>query len=171
MRLKTRAKAGRLGVAKAVITSPACVLVALLSALAYYLLFFGVMKYENNSMFLMTVPGYLIGSLIITGSALLAVSAFAVLKSFRAASAASDSAASVLASSCGCLLAGCGCYSPIVASVLYAVGFGTLQVSGVISALADYQIGIIVILIVVNLALIYHQLGRIGRRLHKSAQG
>ena len=166
MKQKVRVKAGRIGAAKAVIASPACVLVALLLAVAYYLLFFGTVTYENKGMFLATVPGYLIGTLIFTGAALLAVSAFEVLRSFRIASATSSGAIGVLTSSCGSLIAGCGCYSPILSSALYAVGFGTIQVSEVISTLADYQAWIIVIFAAVNLALIYYQLGRISRGMN-----
>jgi hypothetical protein len=169
MKPKARIRAGRLGVAKAVLASPACVLVALLSAAAYYLLFFGAVTYENKGLFIVTVPGYLIGALIATASALLAVSAFELIRSFQVASATSSDAVSVITSSCGLLIAGCGCYSPIIASALYAVGFGAIQVSGALSVLADYQSWIIVLLVAVNLALIHYQLGRVSRGIRLKA--
>jgi hypothetical protein len=163
MKSRSGTRRGRLAAAKEVISSPACIAVAILAAFAYYLLFFSAIKYGSKGVFLLSVPDYLLYSLIGTASALLAVSAFAVLGSFRVRMAASEDVVSVLASSCGCLIAGCGCYSPIVASALYAVGLGTIQVSGVLSALADYQVWLVAIFALVNVALIYHQLGFIAR--------
>lgn len=164
MRPRSGRGPGRLAAAKEVISSPVCVIVALLSVCAYYLLFFSAVQYGNKGVFILSVPSYLVYSLIITASALLAVSAFALLKSFHVRAATSESAVSVLASSCGCLIAGCGCYSPIIASALYAIGFGTLQVSGAISVLANYQAWLILLFILANIVLIYHQLGVIAHR-------
>jgi len=170
MRPRSGKSPGRLAAAKEVISSPVCIVVALLSVCAYYLLFFGAIEYGNKGVFILSVPIYLVYALIITASALLAVSAFAVLKSFHVRAATSEGAVSVIASSCGCLIAGCGCYSPIIASALYAIGFGTIQVSGAISALASYQAWLILLFVLANLVLIYHQLGVIARR-HMKVSG
>jgi hypothetical protein len=46
---------------------------------------------------------------------------------------------------------------------MYAIGFGTLQVSGAISFLGVYQAWFVVLFVAANLIFIYYQLGRITR--------
>ncbi|VVB76814.1 Uncharacterised protein [uncultured archaeon] len=157
-------KQSKIGVLRTVFTSPSYLAVAAASAVFYYFLFFYMIEYSNRGLFLLTVPIYLMYALIATGAVLLTVSAYAITRSIRMAPVgASGSVLSVFTSSFGCMVAGCGCYAPVLSSILYIIGFGSFQVSGAIALMGNYQVEFIALLIIINLAFIYYQTSRITR--------
>lgn len=154
----------RLEILKSVFTSPFYILLTIVGVVAYYELFHYLIASSNNGLFFVTVPMYLIYALILSASVLLATSVYAVIKSIKARYAGAEGGVlSLLTSSIGGLVVGCSCYAPIFSSILYAVGFGTIQVSSAISFLGVYQAWFVVIFIAANLTFIYYQLGRIIR--------
>lgn len=154
----------RLDALKATFTSPFYIFITALAIIAYYELFYYVILTGNKGLFLVTVPIYLVYALVLSASVLLALSIFAVAHSIRAKYAGAEgSLLSIVTASLGDLVVGCSCYAPILSSVMYAVGFGTLAVGDAISFLGDYQTWFVVVFIVANLIFIYYQLGRITR--------
>lgn len=161
---KARKKLGRAKVFKQIFTSPLYILLTIVALIAYYWLFKFLIVSSNDGFFFITVPIYLIYALIISASLLLSTSVYAVSKSIKAKYAAAEGGAlSILTSSVGGLIVGCSCYAPILSSMLYAIGFGTIQVSSAISFLGVYQAWFVVVIVAANLIFIYYQLGRITR--------
>ncbi|MDE1874196.1 MAG: hypothetical protein KGI04_03710 [Candidatus Micrarchaeota archaeon] len=157
-------KPRRLDVFKRIFTSPFYILVAIVAIVAYYALFSYLIISSNKGIFLVTAPIYLVYALILSAAVLLATSVYAVSVSIRARYAGAEgSALSIITSSFGGLIIGCNCYAPIFASMLYAIGFGSLQVSSAISFLGVYQVWLVALLVAANLIFIYYQLGRIMR--------
>ncbi|MCL5239632.1 MAG: hypothetical protein M1286_04160 [Candidatus Marsarchaeota archaeon] len=147
-----------------IFASPFYIAVVVAAIAVYYELFHYLIVSSNDGIFLVTVPLYLIYALIFTASLLFATSVFAVGKSVKARYAGAEGGVlSAFTSSIGGLVVGCSCYAPIFSSVLYAIGFGTLQVSSAISFLGAYQSWFVVVFIAANLIFIYYQLGRIIR--------
>jgi hypothetical protein len=159
-----KAKLHKLEVLKKIFTSPFYILITIAAIVAYYELFQYLILSSNKGLFLVTVPLYLIYALVFSASVLLTTSVYAVHSSIRARYAGAEGGVlSVLSSSLGGLVVGCSCYAPILSSVMYAIGFGTLQVSGAISFLGVYQAWFVVLFVAANLIFIYYQLGRITR--------
>ncbi len=154
-----------------IFSSPFYIAVGIAAIAVYYELFHYMITSSNEGIFLVTVPLYMVYALILTAAVLLTTSIYAVGKSLRIKYAGAEGGIlSIFTSSVGGLVVGCSCYAPIFSSVLYAVGFGTLQVSSAISFLGAYQEWFVVLFIAANLIFIYYQLGRIIRigGLHKS---
>ncbi len=157
-------KLRRASVLKQIFTSPLYILITIAALVAYYELFTFLIVSSNEGIFFVTVPIYLIYALIFSASLLMSTSIYAVSQSIKAKYAGAEGGVlSVFTSSIGGLVVGCSCYAPIFSSLLYAVGFGTLQVSSAISFLGVYQTWFVAVFIAANLIFIYHQLGRITR--------
>jgi hypothetical protein len=148
---------------KKIFAAPPFVMVAALAAAAYYLLFFYVMNYGLGVVLPNASSIYPVYALIASSAVLVSLGAYELSKSLGALSAGETEAVSVCTASFGFMIAGCGCYAPVVSSLLYLLGMGAVQVSGVISLLGDYQEWFIFLLIIINLAFIYYQSGRIAR--------
>lgn len=162
VRQKT-ATEGRAGVLKRVFSSPRYVLLALLAAGAYYLLFLYVMDYGGMGAPFIAVPIYLLGTLIASSVVLVSLSAYELARRLLVITASEGGTIGVCTASFGCMIAGCGCYAPLVSSLLYTLGMGAIQVSGVIALLGNYQEWLMFLLIIINLAFIYYQTGRMAR--------
>ena len=155
-------KPRRLEILSTILTSPIYLALTLLGLLGYSEVFYYLILASNKGVFLVTVPIYLIYALTLSAALLLTTSIYAVSRSIHAKYAGAEGGAlSILTSSAGSLVVGCSCYAPIISSALYAIGFGTIQVSGVISFLGVYQLWFVVAFVVLNLLFIYYQLGRI----------
>lgn len=149
-------------VLKQIFTAPFYILLTIVEVIIYYGIFYYLILASNRGIFLVTVPMYFIYVLILSSSVLLTTSIYAVSKSIRARyTGAEGGILSMLTSSVGGLVAGCNCYAPIISSVMYALGFGTLGVSSAISFLGAYQAWLVGLFVSVNLIFIYYQLGRI----------
>ncbi len=168
--MKTRAlrMRGRVAVLKRLFVSPRYVIVAALAAAAYYFLFFYVVSYGMGIAFV-TSPVYLVYALIASSAVLAALGAYE-LGGLLLVPAGEAEALSVCTASFGFAIAGCGCYAPLVSSLLYMMGLGAIQVSGVIALLGNYQAWLISLLIIINLAFIYYQTGRISRKRRVSGR-
>ncbi|MDE1855114.1 MAG: hypothetical protein KGH57_02220 [Candidatus Micrarchaeota archaeon] len=154
----------KVDVLKKVFASPFYIFLAIAAVVAYYWLFYYLITVSNKGLFFVTVPMYLIYALILSASVLVTLSVYAVSNSLKTKySGAEGGLLSVATSAFGGFIVGCNCYAPIFSSVLYAIGFGTLQVSSAISFLGAYQLWFVVLLIAANLIFIYYQLGRITR--------
>ena len=157
-------KPQRLHALEQIFTSPPYIVITIAALVAYYELFTFLIVSSNKGIFFITVPIYLIYALILSASLLMSTSIYALSQSIKAKYAGAEGGVlSVFSSSIGGLVVGCSCYAPIFSSLLYAVGFGTLQVSSAISFLGVYQAWFVVVFIAANLIFIYHQLGRITR--------
>ncbi len=154
----------RIHVLKSVFSSPLYILITIVAAIAYYELFKYLVLISNKDVFFITAPVYLIYALILSAAVLMTTSIYAIAKSLRAKYAGAEGGIlSIITSSLTGLVIGCSCYAPILASVMYAIGFGTLAVSDAISFVGDYQNWLLVLFIALNLIFIYYQLGRITR--------
>ena len=159
MRRLRRAAWGRAVALKKVFTSPRYALFALVAAAAYYLLFFYIVNYGSGLPFA-TAPVSLVYALIASSAVLVSLSAYVMMESLRVVTGGASGAVGVCTASFGCMIAGCGCYAPAVSSLLYLMGLGAIQVSGIVALLGNYQAGLISLLIAINLALICYQSGR-----------
>jgi len=157
-------------VLKKVLSSPRYALAALAAAAAYYLLFLYVMDYGMGVPFV-AVPMYLVFALIASSAVLVSLSAYELARRLLVVTAGEGGAISVCTASFGCMIAGCGCYAPLVSSLLYTMGLGAIQVSGAIALLGDYQEWLIFLLIIINLGFIYYQSGRMARTAKSSRRG
>jgi hypothetical protein len=153
---------------KKIFTAPLFVVVAALAAAAYYVLFFYVMNYGMGAVLPNATSVYPVYVLIASSAVLVSLGAYELAKSLGVVGAGEAEAVSVCTASFGFMIAGCGCYAPVVSSLLYLMGMGAVQVSGVISLLGNYQEWLIFLLIIINLAFIYYQSGRIARRARAS---
>lgn len=168
-RSRSRRETTRVGVLRAIFTSPVYVALTALFIVLYYAFFYYLILASDRGIFLVTAPIYLVYALVVSASLLLAASVYVISRSIHAKYAGAEgSALSVITSALNGLIVGCNCYAPILSSALYALGFGTLGVSSAISFLGAYQAELLLVFIAMNLAFLYYQLGRMVR-INKSA--
>lgn len=147
-----------------VFTNPFYMLLTMVAFITYYEIFNYVILASNLGIFFVTIPIYMVYALILSGAVLIAISAHSIVSSVRAKYAGMEGGAlSIITSSFGSLIVGCSCYAPILSSILYAMGFGVLQVGDTIAFLGDNQLSFVLVFIAANLIFIYYQLGRITR--------
>lgn len=161
---KRPARLSRAAVLRKIFTSPFYILLTVVAAIAYYWLLKYQILASNKGVFFITVPMYWVYALILSAAALMAVSIYAVSNLLRTKYAGVGGGLfSIITSSIGGLVISCSCYAPVLASVMYAIGFGVLQVGDTIAFLGDNQLWFVLAFIAVNLIFIYYQLGRITR--------
>jgi hypothetical protein len=155
-------KAGVLHSLVAVYSSWTTILTNALFFVGYFLLFYAVIYYSNFGFFLLTVPSYLLGLLVLASSCSATV-AVAYLRISRRRNSIPGVAQSPIGVALVAFVASCSCNIPLLAPILYFIGLNAIEVSGVISFLASYQAAIFEVIIVVNLLSIYYYLSLISR--------
>lgn len=118
----------------------------------YYGVFYYAVRAQNLGVFLVAIPQLLLLALLASSAALVALSAENLIVALRRVSAMQASAGSATFAA-GVAVASCACSSPVIASALYLLGANALQVSSVLAVVADHQVEMVSILVLVNLVL------------------
>jgi hypothetical protein len=132
-------------------------------ALVYYLLFRYLVTLSNHGILFLSVPAYLIYALDILASILITSGIYSIVRTTgkRRVSGSSSgfvSAASILAAG---ISVGCACQAPILYSILYLVGLNSIEASGIVVTIVDYNIEILWLLVLINLIMIFIVASRI----------
>ncbi len=151
---------------KKVFSKPLYISIAIAAFIAYYLFYNYLIRLSSYGIFITTVPMYLVGLLIATSAILLSLSVFGIVESRRrrkllSKSAIPSSAISVAMPSVGGLVASCGCETPILGSILYPLGLNFMVVGNVISFISRYNFALLGGFIMINLIMIFYQLGKV----------
>ena len=137
--------------------------IALAGAIAYFALFAYMIKLSNYGIFIVTVPIYLVYAMVLTAGILLALGVYSVrMALLRPAAGAEEGALSVILPTVGGLVATCACNYSLFGLLLVSIGISSLEVSGIMAAVAAYQLWILSAIIVINLLLIYYYSGRLA---------
>ncbi len=151
----------RLKILADIFRSPVYIAIAAVGSVAYYFLFYFFTKL-NAGLFLVTVPMYLIYLLIATGAATLAVGVYGIVAYKRSSNVAACSV-TTLTPIVGGLVVSCGCGSAVLTPFLLTLGFNALQAVAISTTLARYNVLLVISLILINLLLLYYQLGSLRR--------
>jgi len=148
-----------------IFTSPAYLAIAVVSFIAYYLLFKFFASLESRLFVFITVPSFLIYLLAASAAILLTTSVFASVAAYHKlkAGAATCAVTSGITSAFGGLVAGCGCNASFMFALLSALGVGVLPASAFVAFLARYNVEILLVLTLINLLLAYYQLGIVAK--------
>jgi hypothetical protein len=140
------------------------ILLNIVVGIAYYYLFQYLILLSSRGLVIQTAPPILVYSLDLSASVVLTLSVYSVhqrLSKKRIEAGASSSVVgtgSILAAG---ITAGCACQAPILYSVLYFLGLNALEASGFVALVNEYQIPILLILILINAIVIFITLTRI----------
>ena len=159
----TESKISRLAVLKSIFTRPAYIFAAFASAIIYYYIFYYVIIRSNSGLFFITVPAYLVYTLIASAAILLTIGVYSIHLSLKATKPIYGSAAGSATAVIGSVVASCGCTEPIFATILYTFGFNSIAVSSFISTVSRYQSTILMLFILLNLILIYRYTTALSR--------
>ncbi len=129
---------------------------------AYYLAFYASILYSNFGFFLLTIPFYLLGLLVLASSTLATV-AVSYLRISRRKRTLPGMAQSPIGVALGAFVASCSCSLPLIAPALYFIGLNALEVSGIVSFFASYQEAIVQAMVLLDLLSIYYYLRLISR--------
>lgn len=154
-------KSQRLSILARIFKSPAYIATAIAGAAAYYFLFYLFAKL-NAGLFLVTVPMYLIYLLVATGAITLTIGIYGVA-AYRRSSQIATCSVSTLTPIVGGLVVSCGCGSALLTPFLLTLGFNALQAVAISTTLARYNSLLVTSLIIINLLLVYYQLGSLRR--------
>jgi len=138
--------------------------VLVVSALLYFSIFQYLVASSNFGIVPLTVPIYLLYLLVATASIQVALSIYLVAQTatrIRIVRETSRGILGTLSVIVGGLSAGCSCQAPVLYSLLYFLGFNSLEASSFVVMFAKFQIEIFVAIILINLVFIYHSLSRI----------
>lgn len=146
-----------------VYSSKVNILVNLIALLVYYAIFYLGIKLSNSGIFLVTIPGYLLYSFLITSSILFTVGFHYFRTSMRKRQIMMAGTTSALGVMVGTIVASCTCSVPLVAPLLYFLGVNAVGVGFVISTIADFQTQLIIGIILADVFLIYLYLRQLSR--------
>ncbi len=139
-------------------------------AAIYYLLIEYIIASSNyGNSFFVTIPQYLIYALVLSASALMALSIY-VTYSLHSLGKGTNGIFGMAAAVVGGAIAGCGCSAPLIAAPLYALSLNALEVSSVISWVADYQVYLILAAILINIVLFAMNLPNVRKCIPKASK-
>ena len=159
-----RPKKSAMGRAKklvAIVTKPIYLAVLIVAAIIYYYVFYYLITSSNYGLFLLTVPIYLLYTLVITSALLLTIAVSSIHGGIKYGRAITGSVSGSIILLAGGTIASCACTVPIFVSLLYIVGATVADVTLINFYISTYQLYLFSALILANLALIYHYLGRL----------
>ncbi|MGC8648951.1 MAG: hypothetical protein ACP5UN_01890 [Candidatus Micrarchaeia archaeon] len=136
---------------------PIYIVMNIIFVIAYYYLFFFIVKFQNSFLFI-TIPIWLVYSLILSSSILITISIYSLLNSGFSFSNGSMGLASALTTFISSVVVGCGCTAPIIFS-LAALGLSSLQLVALNSFFASNQLLIVVSMLIINLLFIIYYAG------------
>ena len=163
--VKSNGRASQTGVLRSLFVLYSSWVTLLMNAvffLAYYATFYVFITDSNFGFFFLTIPYYLLVILVLASSSLATV-AVSYLRLSRRKATLPGMAQSPIGVALGALVASCSCSLPLLGPALLFIGLNAVEVSGVISFFASYQINIIEAIIVVDLVSIYYYLRLISR--------
>jgi hypothetical protein len=164
MQSRKTLRTGRIGAFATVFREPRYIAIALLGAIAYYFVYFIIIRASNYGIFLITVPLYLIYAIAATSGILLALSAFSIAKSLLSLKAGTAGGiASAFIPSVGSMVATCACSYPILGSFLFFLGVNAFELSSIVSVISQYELEATFLIVVVNMLLLFYYSGRIAR--------
>ncbi len=160
---KNRARIGRLSVIGSLLLSPVYLAITVAGSLFYFLIFDYLITASNYGIFLVTVPIYLIYIMVASAGLLLALGIFSISKALLGtASGVGEGTMSALLPTIGGLVATCACSYSLLAALLAFFGINALEVSGIVSGIALYQLWLLAAVVLINLALIYYYSGKVA---------
>ncbi len=155
---------GETKVLKSIYASPYYVAFNAAADVLYYF-FFRFVFSLSGTVLLLEIPNYMIYALALSASMLLTAGAYSVASALSGKGGISDGALSAATTAAGGVIASCGCQAPILGTLLYAVGFNAIAVSGVLAIVGTYQMLFFTVLIAINLLFLYYTLRRTASRL------
>ncbi len=150
----------RVNTAIRIFSHPLYLSIAVLSAIAFFYIFYYLISLSANGAFLILIPIYMIYALVITSGILFSISAFAIIHSISKRAGAASGVASALLPAVGGFVVSCGCTFPLLASIFIFLGINTFEAVGIISLIGGYQAEIISAMILANLLMIIYYLGK-----------
>lgn len=145
----------------AIVTKPIYLAVLIVAAIIYYYVFYYLITSSNYGLFLLTIPVYLLYALVITSALLLTIAVSSIHGGIKYGRAITGSVSGSIILLAGGTIASCACTVPIFVSLLYILGATVADVTLINFYISTYQLYILGALILANLALIYHYLGRL----------
>ncbi len=144
-----------------VLRKPIYLTVFAVTAIIYYMVFYYLIISSNYGIFLITIPTYMLYLLVITSALLLTVAVSSIHGHIKYARAISGSVSGSIIMLAGGTIASCACTVPIFISLLYVFGGTVADVTLLNFYISTYQIYLMAILILLNLGIIYHYLGKV----------
>ena len=140
-------------------------LITAVAGLVYYWIFQVFVAASSGGIVLLVVPLNLVYTLDISASILITLGIFSFRLAIRRAkivTSTSSSAVSTFSILAAGVSAGCACQAPILFNLLYFLGLNSLEASSIVVSINDYQIQIILALIVLNVIMILVTASRIA---------
>ena len=131
-------------------------------AVAYYFLLTALVRYQNYGILLLNEPKALIYALVVSSSVLFTIGVYAIRNSYHAPTKAAAGAVGTAATLLTGIVAGCGCSTPILFSIV-AVGFSVTEVSILQSFIERYDTLIISAILAINLLLILYYSNKVSK--------
>ena len=144
-----------------IVTKPIYLAVLIVAAIIYYYVFYYLITSSNYGLFLLTIPVYLLYALVITSALLLTIAVSSIHGGIKYGRAITGSVSGSIILLAGGTIASCACTVPIFVSLLYILGATVADVTLINFYISTYQLYILGALILANLALIYHYLGKL----------
>ncbi len=132
------------------------------AAVAYYLLFTFLIRYQNYGIFLLSVPWYLVYAMIFTASMLLTISVYSVRNTRRNRAEFTASTASAATLVIAGVLGGCGCSESLVFG-LAALGISSSSLFSADAILVSVSVQISAALLAVNVLILLYYLNKLSK--------
>jgi len=142
--------------------SPIYVATNIIALVAYYFIFVYLIKIQEEGVFLVTIPPYLIYLLVITSSIALTIGIFSIKNTRRNEAKELSTGVGTATTLIGGVIGGCGCVEPLILN-LSILGFSTSQTFGLLDFVSSTQIWILWLMIVINSFVVIYYLDRLSK--------
>jgi hypothetical protein len=142
-------------------------LITIFAVVVYYEIFRYLIFISGRGVIILAVPSYLVYVLDTSASVLLTLGFFyfgqALQKKRKLLATTSSGALSSLSMVVAGISVGCACQAPILYNLLYFLGLNSLEASGIVVGIDDYQVQIMWLLVLLNISLIAITTRRIAK--------
>ncbi len=133
------------------------------TAVAYYLFFGFLIRYQDYGIFLVNVPAYLEYAVIITASVLLTISVYSIRNTRRNKAKFTASSVSAVTLILGGVLGGCGCAEPLLMGFA-ALGISSTTLFSLNSLISSFSVQVFFAMAAVNIAIIVYYLNKLSKQ-------
>ncbi|MGC8479789.1 MAG: hypothetical protein ACP5M9_03955 [Candidatus Micrarchaeia archaeon] len=148
---------------KSIYSRPFYIILNIIFAFVYYLIFTFLVEYQNYGILLIESPVYLLYLLIMLSSILLTISIYSIRNTKKNIAKVSGTTVSAIAVLFGGVVGGCGCAAPIIYGIS-VLGLGLGTTSTVAYYLNSYIIEIFIFIILLTLFMILYYLNKLSSK-------
>ncbi len=147
---------------RGIYSNPTYVAANIIALVVYYFVFVYLIKIQEEGVFLVTIPPYLIYLLVITSSIVFTIGIYSIRNTRRNQAKELSTGVGTATALVGGVIGGCGCVEPLLLN-LSIFGLNTSQTFALLDFVSGAQIWILWLMIVINSFVALYYLNKLSK--------